>query len=195
MVLVGGLAAILMLGFTLLDSSLAKHKLLNKQLSQVRTEAALAQAQVVELSRQLSQDPDAAARERIRDVGEELADIDDELKEVHRGLVSPEGMARVLEDILTRNRPSLLETLNIAAVSTLTGAEPSAEDRAGVYRHGVELTLEGSYLDLLDYVSRLERLPWQMFWARADMDATAYPRVRLTVVLYTLSLDKKWMVV
>ena len=32
MVLVGGLAAILMLGFTLLDSSLAKHKLLNKQL-------------------------------------------------------------------------------------------------------------------------------------------------------------------
>jgi hypothetical protein len=34
-----------------------------------------------------------------------------------------------------------------------------------------------------------------MFWAQAKMDASEYPRVRLTVIVYTLSLDKNWLVV
>jgi MSHA biogenesis protein MshJ len=59
----------------------------------------------------------------------------------------------------------------------------------------MELTLQGSYLDLLDYLTRLEQMPVQMFWANASMDASDYPRVRLTLVLYTLSLDKDWLVV
>ena len=74
--------------------------------------------------------------------------------------------------------------------------EAKQEDVArNVYKHGIELTLQGAYLDLLDYLARLERLPVQMFWAHAKMDAGDYPRVRLTVTVYTLSLNKNWLVV
>ena len=62
-----------------------------------------------------------------------------------------------------------------------------------LYRHGVELTLRGSYLDMVDYMHALETLPTQLFWGRAQLDADAYPNVRLTLTLYTLSLDQKWM--
>ena len=62
-----------------------------------------------------------------------------------------------------------------------------------LYRHGVELTVRGSYLDMVDYMHALETLPTQLFWGRAQLDADGYPNVRLTLTLYTLSLDQKWM--
>ncbi|MFS2021662.1 hypothetical protein ACEN88_34490, partial [Massilia sp. CT11-108] len=62
-----------------------------------------------------------------------------------------------------------------------------------LYRHGVELTVRGSYLDMVDYMQALETLPTQLFWGKAQLDAEAYPNVRLTLTLYTLSLDPKWM--
>ncbi|KGF82005.1 hypothetical protein IA69_08695 [Massilia sp. JS1662] len=62
-----------------------------------------------------------------------------------------------------------------------------------LYRHGVELTVRGSYLDMVAYMQALETLPTQLFWGKAQLEADEYPDVRLTLTLYTLSLDPKWM--
>jgi MSHA biogenesis protein MshJ len=64
-----------------------------------------------------------------------------------------------------------------------------------VYKHGIELTVEGAYLDLLRYQERLEKLPWHMFFARTSVDSSDYPKVRMTITLYTLSLEEAWLVV
>jgi MSHA biogenesis protein MshJ len=55
------------------------------------------------------------------------------------------------------------------------------------------VTLRGSYLDMVDYMTALESLPTQLFWGKAQLDVEDYPSVRLTLTLYTLSLDEKWM--
>ena len=57
------------------------------------------------------------------------------------------------------------------------------------------MTLQGRYLDLLTYLNALEALPWQIFWSQAQMDARDYTAVRVTVTVFTLSLDKDWLVV
>jgi len=62
-----------------------------------------------------------------------------------------------------------------------------------LYRHGVELTVRGSYLDLVDYMNTLESLPTQLFWGKAQLQVEQYPTVRLTLTLYTMSLDDQWM--
>ena len=62
-----------------------------------------------------------------------------------------------------------------------------------LYRHGVEITVEGSYLDMVSYMSALEAMPTQLFWGKAALEVPQYPRARLTLTLYTLSLDQKWM--
>ncbi|UGQ48377.1 type II secretion system protein GspM [Massilia endophytica] len=70
---------------------------------------------------------------------------------------------------------------------------PAPKARAMLYRHGVELTLQGSYPDMVSYMEALEHLPVQLFWGRAQLDAENYPDAKLTLTLYTLSLDDKWM--
>lgn len=86
------------------------------------------------------------------------------------------------------------QTANAAAVAAATAAAPAAaKPRELLYRHGVEIVLQGSYLDMIQYMDALQALPDQLFWGKAKLDAGQYPAARLTLTLYTLSLDTKWM--
>jgi len=180
------------------DNEWTRHKRLSAGISRQQTMLAQLQTQTTELMRSAAQDPNTAGRARIEELKAQLGQFDAELRSVQQGLVSPTRMTRVLEDVLTRNSKVHLVKLKTMPVTALIDREakgepvkaatPGGADRL-VYKHGIELTLEGSYLDLLDYLTRLEKLPWQMFWARTGIDASHYPRVQMTVVLYTLSLD------
>jgi MSHA biogenesis protein MshJ len=64
-----------------------------------------------------------------------------------------------------------------------------------MYQHSVEITLQGSYADLHDYLAQLERSPLQMFWGRLSLDAARYPRLQLMLTVHTLSLSKAWLIV
>lgn len=72
-------------------------------------------------------------------------------------------------------------------------AAPAVKPPELLYRHGVEIALQGSYPDMVAYMEALEAMPSQLFWAQAKLDVEEYPRARLTLVLYTLSLDQTWI--
>lgn len=204
MIFVAGAAVIGWLVFTIaIDNELTRHKRLSADLSRHQATLAQLQTQTAELMRSTAQDPDAAGRARIAALTVQLARFDNELRGVQQGLVPPTRMTRVLEDVLTRNSRVHLVKLKTLPVTALVDRDAKGEpvraatqgaDRL-VYKHGIELTLEGGYLDLLDYLTRLEKLQWQMFWARTRIDASQYPRVQMTVTLFTLSLDEAWLVV
>ncbi|WP_296949793.1 type II secretion system protein GspM [uncultured Massilia sp.] len=92
-------------------------------------------------------------------------------------------------------RPGAAAQAAAAAAAPAAGSAPPAVARAPdlLFSHGVELTLRGSYLDMVDYMTTLEALPTQLFWGKAQLEVEQYPEVRLTLTLYTLSLDPKWM--
>ena len=206
MVFAAGVAIIAGLGFVLaIDGALAKHKLLAVSADKQRIDLAQLQKQNVELSRLLTQDPDAEGRAQIEDLQRRLGGYDMELRGVQQGLVPPNRMVRVLEDMLNRDshvRLVKLRTLPVAALvepvgGTAGGAAAQSPTPAKnlVYKHGIELTVEGSYLNLLEYQSRLEKLPWRMFFARTSVNSVEYPKVLMTITLYTLSLEEAWLVV
>jgi MSHA biogenesis protein MshJ len=64
-----------------------------------------------------------------------------------------------------------------------------------VFQHGFELTLQGSYADVHAYLAQLEKLPWRMFWGRISVNAEHHPRLRVTLTVLTLSLNKAWLIV
>jgi MSHA biogenesis protein MshJ len=80
-----------------------------------------------------------------------------------------------------------------APVVARAGAAAPAATAALLYRHGVEVTVRGNYLDMVNYMDALESMPTQLFWGRAQLEVEEYPSSRLTLTLYTLSLDQKWM--
>jgi len=190
--------------------ALERSKLMRAQILDQNNQIVAATAQKAELERALKTDPDIAVRARIAEKRKQIAEIDTQLAGLQRTLVPPQTMGAVLQQLVDRDhRVRIVRLQNLAPAPLIeregqTGAKPaaaaaaaSASAQAGgrhVYKHGVQVVVEGSYLDLLAYVARLEQQPWQVYWGKTVMSAD-YPKVRIELTLYTLSLDKAWLVV
>jgi MSHA biogenesis protein MshJ len=202
MIFVAGVAILAGLAFVLsIDGALAKHKIATGNTAKYRSDLVQLQKQNSELSLVLSQDPDVVGRKQIEDLKQQLSGYDNELRGVQQGLVPPKQMAKLLADMLNRDSQVRLVKLRTLPVAALVEPPTSAAGTASnptknlVYKHGIELTVEGGYLELMEYQSRLEKLPWRMFFARTRVNAADYPKVLMTVTLYTLSLEEAWLVV
>ncbi|TQK11183.1 hypothetical protein [Herbaspirillum sp. SJZ107] len=196
--------------FIVLGPLQRKQDALRTQLAQQKTAIAATNAEIVRKLEQARQDPDAPLRARLQAVRGETERLSSDLRAMQRGLVPPERIAPLLESILRANgrlKLVAVRTLPVDPLSSIVDAGEKAKGLAAapalapaavkgpelLFRHGVELTARGSYLDMVDYMTALEALPTQLFWGRAQLDVEEYPTVRLTLTLYTLSLDEKWM--
>ncbi|MGB9110087.1 MAG: type II secretion system protein GspM [Telluria sp.] len=197
--------------FALIGPIQRRHDLLKSQIVQQRASLDETEAAIARKVAEAQADPDAAARKQLAALRADTARMNEQLLVMQHGLVPPERMAPLLESILRANGRLKLVSMQTLPVGSLNdiGAEGASAGPARtaaadtgteaakqgdlLFRHGVELTVRGSYLDMVDYMSALEALPTQLFWGKAQLEVEQYPTVRLTLTLYTLSLDEKWM--
>jgi MSHA biogenesis protein MshJ len=186
---------------------LRKQDLLHIQVVQQQNNIAGINAEITQKLKEAEADPDAPVRARLAATREESARLGETLRSMQQGLVPPDRVAPLLESILRANGRLKMVSLRTLPVEPLSGLgarkDAAAEDPAAstkpmpkrelLFRHGVEVTVRGSYLDMVDYMTALEGLPTQLFWGKAQLEVEEYPSVRLTLTLYTLSLDEKWM--
>lgn len=147
----------------------------------------------------LEDDSGTSPVERVR---RRLDALDEVLAERTARLISPDQMVRALRDVVNADAEvSLVRLRNAGATPVITEPEGDAgEGEAAaddgiprVYRHDVELVVEGRYLALLAYLERLEDLEWQFQWEAITVETREYPVTRATVSLSTLSLAEDWI--
>lgn len=192
----------------LLEPLYARQKVLRNQLSQQQQKINDVKVQISSMQQENSPNSTSPQRTRINQLKQQLDEGNAFLKSNREKLVQPEKMAEHLRQVLSRNNRLQLVTLNtLPATQLLEQATGKNADKAKVpqavaaysgmdkqvFKHGVQLTLRGNYLDLLQYLSALEKLPQQMYWAQAQMNVVQYPSTELTLTVYTLSLDKTWL--
>lgn len=189
-----------------LNPLLAKEKRLSGQVQQQQERIKSIQAQIEALVQAKHANASSPLRQRMAHLKQQLAEGDNYMRNKSDRLVPSEKMADVLKQMLNRNgRLQLvsLETLPVAPLAEKNAskkgggnsAQPSMPPGREVFEHGVRITVRGSYRDMLKYLEALEHLPAQMFWGAAKLDVTQYPSADLTLTVYTLSLNKKWLVV
>lgn len=145
----------------------------------------------------------AGWRQRVRE-GEAA------LRQHEDTLVGPDRMIGLLEHLLARHgevrvramrslgRSDLLtptgsaEPGTAAAAASAAGATPPAS-QPSLYRHGVELVLEGGYADLLSYLQAVEALPQRVLWGSVSLKVEQHPRSVLTLRVYTISRERHWL--
>jgi len=207
-VLIFAAAAFMLVALTqvlFLDSLLAEQKRLSTQVVQQQEKMKEIQAQIEALLQAKRNDAASPLRQRLSQAKQQLADGNIYLQSRRDRLVQPEKMADLLEQVLNKNGQLQLISLQTLPTALLiekavkqegAGAAPAsaaAELDRQVFRHGVQITVRGSYLDLLQYLTALEQLPTKMFWGMSRMNVVQYPAAELTLTLYTLSLDKTWL--
>ena len=206
------MALLLALLYTLLiDRQMAMQKRLFSTVVQKQSELKSLEAQITAIATGRASDPDKPLRQRLAQVNKELREIEGQIGAEERRFTAPEQMKTVIEEMLARNRAVQLVAMKTLPSSTIAEAraeggkaeapkpavKPHAQtSTAGerlIYRHGVEVTVSGTYLDLLRYLTDLEHLPTQLYWSSLEIDAARYPRHTMKIVVYTLSLDPAWL--
>jgi MSHA biogenesis protein MshJ len=182
-----------------LNPLLQQQRRLSEQVVQQQEKMKEVQAQLAMLLQAKQADAHSPQRERIRVLQQRIADGEAYLKDRRDKLVPPEKMATLLEQMLNRNGKLQLVSMDTLPPApfleqpTAAANGPTAGQEGQMYKHGVQLTVRGSYADLLQYLTALEKLPTRMFWGTAKMNVVQYPTAELTLTLYTLSLDKTWL--
>jgi len=186
----------------LIDPLLARQKLLSSQVAQRQEKMKELQAQMQNILQAKRDDEHSPLRQRLAQLKQQLKEQDDYLQSRTDRLVEPDKMADLLKKVLGNNGSLQLVELKTLPVSPLIeppkDAAPNPPDnQAGtqrqIFKHGVQITVRGSYLDMIRYVTALEKLPEQMFWGEASLSVEKYPDSLFTLTLYTLSLDKTWL--
>ncbi|HXM80366.1 MAG TPA: hypothetical protein VN929_00400 [Burkholderiales bacterium] len=113
-----------------------------------------------------------------------------------RAFIAPEQLPVLLRQMLGRSPQLKLESLRLlpgtplqtpGTAGSAPGKPAGGQTGAEVYRHGVAVTLKGSYFDLLQYLTELEKLRSPLLWGGVELQVEQYPEVRLTLVVNTLS--------
>jgi len=193
-----------------LNPLLAQQQEAVRQAAQQQENIKEAQAGIEAILQARREDTDSPQRQRINEMKQQLVEGNAYLQSSRERLVQPEKMVGLLEKVLRQNKKLQLVSLQTLPVAPLMddvisnkGAKNAQSEAVSVeqdlskqvFKHGVQITVRGSYLDLLQYLTALERLPVQMFWGKAKMEVVQHPTSELTLTIYTLSLDKIWLLV
>jgi MSHA biogenesis protein MshJ len=203
---------VFLMHFFSLGPMFARQDLLRTQIVQQQNNLEGIDSEISDKVKAAQVDPDAPTRERIAAVRAQTEALATSLRAMQNGLVPPERMAPLVEAILRANGRLQLVSLRTLPVEPVLGAakpagapaaitrpdlqpdlQPAPKPAALLYRHGVDVTVRGNYLDMIGTMAALESMPTQLFWGAARLEAETWPNSRLTLTLYTLSLDAKWM--
>jgi len=190
----------------LLNPLLVKQTALSAQLVQKQEKMKELQAQLQAHSQARRDDQYSPLRTRLAQLKQRLQEQDGYLQSHRDRLVEPDKMAGLLEQVLNKNdKLQLVELKTLPASPLVEKPQPSAADlpigqkqpdlQKQVFKHGIQITVRGGYLDMLRYLAALEKMPVQMFWGEVSLSVEKYPDAVLTLTLYTLSLDKTWLTV
>lgn len=195
---VAALLALALIGkIFLFDPQFARQQKLHDQIRADTAKTAVAHAEITRQMQSRVGAADAVKQAMLASLQGQSQGLRSELSDINRMLVKPDDMAALLGDILMRhNRLRLVSFTTLPATNLLAGLTSAASMPAipgDIYKHSVELVVQGNYLDMLTYMVALEAIPSRLFWAKAVMHVDAYPEATLTLSLFTLSLDKKWL--
>jgi MSHA biogenesis protein MshJ len=168
----------------------------NQQLASARSELTRLQQMVEQRDRADSDQLHA----RQTDLERRLIRAESEIHRAQIDLVGPQEMARQLSAILQKfpqlRVVGIVTEAPVAVDQTMEGGGKLATAAASgsmLYEHGLELTVEGRYLDLLAYLDQLEHAPHKIYWR--DLDLKVNPQgVPLTRIrFFTLSQGPTWL--
>lgn len=210
-------AIIFLFNSLLIEPQYLKQKILSEKIKQEQAQITATRMEIAQRIAGIRVDPDAELKKRIADAQQQLQQIDSNLQDLQKNLVRPEKMTALLESILKRNHKLQLLSLKnlpvvnvidemeesaslgtkiVAAAKAIVGASTNVAEQnmhEAIYKHEVEIVLQGSYLDMLHYMRELESLPEQVYWNKGKLTVIEYPKASLSLSLFTLSLEKKWL--
>jgi len=207
LIFITGLIAISFITFYLfIDTKIVENRKSVQQIMRLQSSNQSLKISTIDMQAALQRDPNEDIRNKIAQYEAKLAKIDEKLLTLTSDLISPVQMRYALLDLLKLKKGVSLLSFELLGAQPLLSNELSEESLPkekietvelpvglNLYRHGIKLKLSGSYFDLQNYLSQLEKLSWKFFWQDFNFKLTEYPKSELEIEMYTLGTKKEFV--
>ena len=163
-----------------------------RNLAQLQAQNAALEAQRAELNAVAEADPNTLLQRTIARLNAQNTRLDLEIEAMSGKLVQPADMAAVLSRVMSQQGGvKLLGMQNRPPESLFFRTGNGDAGALVIYKHGLDLSLKGSYLDVLQYLAKIESLGVRFFWERVEYKAVTYPEGEIAIQVFTLSTQEQ----
>ena len=207
LILLTGLVLILFGLFNfVVEGQIIQIRAATKEFNSLQSSNNQAKTIITALETAVKKDPNKAINEKISQYKTKLASVDKQLLALTSDLIDPIQMRHALIEILQLDRGVKLASFELVGAVPVVLSEPkenngeeteelstSDVESLALYRHGIRLTLSGSYFKLRDYLQHLEQLQWKFFWQEFNYQMKEYPTSELKIEIYSLSTMQEFI--
>ncbi|WP_249553172.1 MULTISPECIES: MSHA biogenesis protein MshJ [Shewanella] len=185
------LALIAMLAYMPIESLWKQQHSTAQQLKVIEQENQVSVQQIDLYQQRLALDPNQDYRQRLTLLQQQNQQLDIQLNEQMVDMVPADYMPELLGNLLGQVQGiTLLKFTSVAPVPLLAVGE---EKKLNLYSHGIRMSLEGDYFSVLRFVEAVEAMPDKLYWKRLDYKVADYPKGKVDIELYTLSINKDFI--
>lgn len=188
--IIAGATAVLLLGVfdqILLRPWLQERAVLTQQEQKIKLESEQLLAQISTLEQQLANDPNKILKENIAQLNERHQQVDVEIGKITDGMIAPELMPSLLGELLSERSGLKVQSIKTIPAQQLLTADKNNHAAPAIYRHNLELRLQGTFDQVQRYLQSIEALPQKLVWDELSFAVEKYPRGELLLAVHTLS--------
>ncbi|NBB93398.1 MAG: hypothetical protein GVY32_09560 [Gammaproteobacteria bacterium] len=163
-----------------------------------RTELENVRQRVSELTQNLrdlagerGRDPNRQLQNELDTLQQEIDRLESRLAERHGGIATSRESVSVLAGLLARQAGVELVELENLPPGRLEGA--SGNPVPGLFVHRVRLLIESDFEGIRRYLERTAELPRGVFWESLRLEVDEWPTNRVELMLYSVTLDDRWL--
>lgn len=140
--------------------------------------------------------------QEIKSLDERIRGIEDEILGFSDVMTQPKAMTDILKSILSQRGDLSIKSLKNEEAKPIRFEPNKAEDKsepkkelpkASLYRHSLELVLEGSFDSAKSFLKKMEASNKNIYWELIEYEVLEYPQGELTIRVFTLSRVKEWI--
>ena len=172
------------------DPQYAVKEAVNLQMQAVQQKLSARTQEATVLAQMVETGVDQTRVRQLSELKKETALLGDKMSELSIGLIPANELLDVLRDVLQRSNELTILRIEILPPVKLNNIGNRAKsNNHGIFKHTVELTLQGSYFNLLTYLQGLEELPWRLYWDSLKYRVSGYPLGDIELRVSTLSMS------
>jgi MSHA biogenesis protein MshJ len=166
---------------------------LNAQREQLGVAAEQANRNIATLEQQLANDPNRLLREKIAELNQRHTAADADIGKITAGMIAPELMPQLLGELLSERSGLSVQSIKTMPAEQVLSADKNDASAPAIYRHDMELRLEGGFAQAQNYLRSIEQLPSRVIWDELTFEVEKYPKGQLRLAVHTLSTREEFI--
>lgn len=174
----------------LILTGLDKHDKLQARIETKQRETQLMEQALLDYQAAINNPRVSVLQSKNEDLLERIATLEQSIDDINEKLMSPNRMISLVKELLDEQDDLTVLTFNVLPIQTI---ESNVDGGNLFYQHGLNMTLEGSYEALTEYLAAIESLEHQLFWDDLIVETDRFPVLTIQLKVHTLSQDKEWL--